>query len=214
VERLCVTVEGLGQQWAMVIVDTVARSIAGADENAAQSIGMFVQSCDKIKEIAGGTMLAVHHSGKDSSRGARGSNALLGALDTSIVVGKTEDVVTIAVQKQKDAEPIDDISFNMVSVPVGISDTSVVLERTDTPAVTPRRPQDLAPSQKRALTALRNLCADRGPRVAITEWHNAHIRDCPDTHASTRKTARDALVDNRYVVLADGLCWINKELEV
>ena len=213
VERLCVTVEGLGRQWAMVIVDTVARSIAGADENAAQSIGMFVQACDKVREIAGGTMLAVHHSGKDSTRGARGSNALLGALDTSILAAKLDDTLTINVQKQKDAEPIDDISFNMVSVPVGIADTSVVLERTDAPAKAAKRKKPLAVSQERALKSLRNLCADRGPRVAITEWHNAHVRDCPDTHPSTRNTARDALVDNGYVVLAEGLCWINKDLE-
>ena len=42
--------------------------------------------------------------------------------------------------------------------------------------------------------------------------HKAHERDCPDTHSSTRKTARDALVDGGFVVIADGICWINSEL--
>ena len=214
VARLVLTVEEMGREWALVIIDTVARAIAGADENAAQSIGMFVQSCDKVREAAGGTMLAVHHSGKDSSRGARGSNALLGALDTSVVVGKLDDVVTIKVEKQKDAEPIDEMSFNMVSVSVGVTDTSIVLERTDAPAARPKRKKPLAASHQRALTALQNLCAERGVRVPVSSWHEVHIRDCPDTSASTRATARDALVDNGYVVIADGVCWINKGEEV
>jgi hypothetical protein len=214
VARLVLTVEEMGREWALVIIDTVARAIAGADENAAQSIGMFVQSCDKVREAAGGTMLAVHHSGKDSSRGARGSNALLGALDTSVVVGKLDDVVTIKVEKQKDAEPIDEMSFNMVSVSVGVTDTSIVLERTDAPAARPKRKKPLAASHQRALTALQNLCAERGVRVPVSSWHEVHIRDCPDTSASTRATARDALVDNGYVVIADGVCWINKGEEI
>jgi RecA-family ATPase/5S rRNA maturation endonuclease (ribonuclease M5) len=212
VSRLVMTVEELGREWALVIIDTVARAIAGADENAAQSIGMFVQSCDRVRAAAGGTMLAVHHSGKDSSRGARGSNALLGALDTSIVVGKLDDVVTIKVEKQKDAEPIDEMSFNMVAIQVGVTDTSVVLERTDAPAHSPKRKKPPSVSQARALKALQNLCAERGVRVPITEWHKAHERDCPDTHKSTRKTARDALVDGGFVVISDGVCWINNDL--
>ena len=214
VARLVLTVEEMGREWALVIIDTVARAIAGADENAAQSIGMFVQSCDRVREAAGGTMLAVHHSGKDSSRGARGSNALLGALDTSVVVGKLDDVVTIKVEKQKDAEPIDEMSFNMVSVSVGVTDTSIVLERTDAPAARPKRKKPLAASHQRALTALQNLCAERGVRVPVSSWHEVHIRDCPDTSASTRATARDALVDNGYVIIADGVCWINKGEEI
>lgn len=212
VARLVLTVEEMGREWALVIVDTVARAIAGADENAAQSIGMFVQACDRVREAAGGAMLAVHHSGKDSSRGARGSNALLGALDTSIVVGKLDDVVTIKVEKQKDAEPIDEMSFNMVAIQVGVTDTSVVLERTDAPAARPKRKKPMAPSHQRALTALQNLCAERGVRVPVSSWHEAHERDCPDTHKSTRKTARDALVDGGFVVIADGVCWINNDL--
>ena len=212
VARLCLTVEEMGREWALVIVDTVARAIAGADENAAQSIGMFVQACDRVRGVAGGTMLAVHHSGKDSSRGARGSNALLGALDTSIVVGKLDDVVTIKVEKQKDAEPIDEMSFNMVSVQVGVTETSIVLERTDAPVAGPKRKKPMTPSHQRALTALQNLCAERGVRVPVSSWHEAHERDCPDTHRSTRSTARDALVDAGFVVIADGVCWVNNDL--
>ncbi len=212
VARLCHTIEEMGRQWSLVIIDTVARSIPGADENAAQSIGVFVQACDRVRETAGGTMLAVHHSGKDSSRGARGSNALLGALDTSLQVGKLEDVVTLRVEKQKDAEPIDQMDFDMVSVSVGVTDTSVVLKRTNAPLDAPRRKRPMAASQQRALTALQNLCAERGVRVPVSSWHDAHKLNCPDTHASTRASSRDSLVDDGYVVISDGICWINNDL--
>jgi hypothetical protein len=56
-------------------------------------------------------VLAVHHSGKDSDKGLRGSSSLLGAVDTSIAIKRTTgtEYIEVVVQKQKDvseAEPL------------------------------------------------------------------------------------------------------------
>ena len=97
----------------LIVVDTLARSFAGsgADENSATDMGMFIRSCDLLKEWFDCSVLAVHHSGKDVEKGLRGSSALLGAVDTSIAIKRTTgtEYVEIVVQKQKDvseAEPI------------------------------------------------------------------------------------------------------------
>ena len=87
IARLVATIEDIDQPFSLVIVDTVARAIAGAEENSSTDMGLFVAACDEIKALTGGALLAVHHAGKDSSRGARGS-ALLGRL-TSLMVGKS-----------------------------------------------------------------------------------------------------------------------------
>jgi RecA-family ATPase len=44
----------------------------------AAEISKFIDACDTIQCHTGGTMLAVHHSGKSGAQGARGSNSLLG----------------------------------------------------------------------------------------------------------------------------------------
>jgi len=88
----------------LIVLDTVSRSIAGMDENAQEAMTSFVRACDAIKAHAGGALLGVHHSGKDKDRGMRGSSVLLGAVDTAIRVTKSERIVTMEVEKQKDAE--------------------------------------------------------------------------------------------------------------
>jgi len=98
---------------SLIVVDTLARSFAGsgADENSATDMGMFIRSCDLLKEWFDCTVLAVHHSGKDSDKGLRGSSSLLGAVDTSIAIKRTTgtEYIEVIVQKQKDvseAEPV------------------------------------------------------------------------------------------------------------
>ena len=121
IARLVATIEDIDQPFSLVIVDTVARAIAGAEENSSTDMGLFVAACDEIKALTGGALLAVHHAGKDANRGARGSTALLGAVDTSLMVGKSEDIVVLRTEKQKDAEPLDDINLRMVTVAATIS---------------------------------------------------------------------------------------------
>ncbi len=98
-----------GSPIVLVVIDTVARAIPGADENSAQDMGRFVAAIEHIKSQVACHVHGVHHSGKDPDRGARGSSALLGAVDTMIRVTREEDQVTVAVEKQKDddeAKPI------------------------------------------------------------------------------------------------------------
>ena len=213
IARLVATIEDIDQPFSLVIVDTVARAIAGAEENSSTDMGLFVAACDEIKALTGGALLAVHHAGKDANRGARGSTALLGAVDTSLMVGKSEDIVVLRTEKMKDAEPMDDINLRMVTVSATISETSVVLERTDEK---PKKKKAWRPTgaQKRALQVFENLCVDRGSaKVRYSDWTAKMRSDMPDTPDSTKGSARDALIDNEWIISVDGVCWKNKELD-
>ena len=213
IARLVATIEDIDQPFSLVIVDTVARAIAGAEENSSTDMGLFVAACDEIKALTGGALLAVHHAGKDANRGARGSTALLGAVDTSLMVGKSEDIVVLRTEKMKDAEPLDDINLRMVTVSATISETSVVLERTDEK---PKKKKAWRPtgSIKRALQVFENLCVDRGsPKVRYSDWTAKMKSDMPDTPDSTKGSARDKLIEEEWIISVDGVCWKNKELD-
>lgn len=107
----------------LVVFDTVARSMAGGDENAARDMGLVVAAADRIRRETGATVLLIHHTGKDH-KDERGSSALRAAADTMVKVSREYANVEVVCDKQKDAEPFDPLAFALVS-----REESVVLER-------------------------------------------------------------------------------------
>lgn len=69
-----------------VAVDTVNAVTPGMDENSPQDWKAFLDNLRSISKSTKATILAVHHTGKDESRGMRGSNSSLASADTTILV--------------------------------------------------------------------------------------------------------------------------------
>lgn len=109
-------VERAGFAIGLVVIDTVSRAMAGAEENSQDAMSNFVAACDEIRRHAGGALLAVHHSGKDKEKGMRGSTVLLGGCDASIRLTKSDKIVTLKTEKQKDAEEAAPIYMEMRKV--------------------------------------------------------------------------------------------------
>lgn len=105
-DALISSIESAGIRPDIIVVDTAARAMLGLDENSAKDSSMFVASCDRLKRHFGATILVVHHSGKDGSKGARGSSNLPASFDTRFLVRAhgTARTVSITNEKQKDAE--------------------------------------------------------------------------------------------------------------
>lgn len=100
----------------LVVVDTVSRSIPGKDENSQDTMSLFIDACADIQSHCGGTVIGVHHSGKDNERGMRGSSVLLGGCDTAICITKVDEHTTLSVEKQKDGDQIDSVHFKMEGI--------------------------------------------------------------------------------------------------
>jgi AAA domain len=109
-----------GKPVRLIVIDTLARAMAGGDENSAQDMGAVVAIADSIRLATGANVCLVHHSGKDDSRGARGSNALLGAVDTEIRVDRDGLSRTATVKKQKDGQEGDSFDFKLETVDFGL----------------------------------------------------------------------------------------------
>ncbi len=108
--------EAEGTTIAMVVIDTVARAIPGADENSAQDMGRLVAAVEHIKAAVTCHVHGVHHSGKDPDRGARGSSALLGAVDTMVKITREGECITVSVEKQKDDEEAEPLTLHVEKV--------------------------------------------------------------------------------------------------
>jgi len=115
--------ERMGRKIVMIVVDTLARSFAG-DENSAKDIGAFINSCDRWRSgLDGATVLVVAHTGKDQTRGIRGSSAIKAACDFSYLVKKTEKLHSVLkCDKSKDGDEPEDMHFVFDRVPIGMQD--------------------------------------------------------------------------------------------
>ncbi|MCA7461426.1 helicase RepA family protein, partial [Escherichia coli] len=110
-----------GENVRLIVIDTLARCFGGNDENDSRDMGAFIQGCDAIKQATGATVLVVHHSGKDETKGARGSSAFRAALDAEYRISRENSEVTALVAactKMKDAEEPKESAYDLKSVEV------------------------------------------------------------------------------------------------
>ena len=110
-----------GVKVELIVLDTLARNFEG-DENNPDAMGKFIRGCDLLKEATNASILVVHHSGKDVSKGSRGSSALHCACDYefNVVYDKKNNLVTLRNTKQKDAPEAPDMVFNFQPVELDI----------------------------------------------------------------------------------------------
>lgn len=109
---------------ALIVIDTLARAMAGGDENASTDMGAFVRNVDAIRAATGAHLMVIHHTGKDKAKGARGHSSLRAATDTELEVerGSTMDGKpggTLTANKQRDMEGGTGLTFALRTVPLG-----------------------------------------------------------------------------------------------
>jgi AAA domain len=155
---------------ALIVIDTVSRALAGGNENAPDDMGGFVRSLDSIRDALHCHVAAVHHAGKDTSKGSRGHSLLHCAVDTEIEVTRAASgISTATVTKQRDL-PIDgQISFRLVPVELGRNDdgdpvTSCTIDHVDNFNV-PTKPGKLPDTARLALSQLQNCIADHAEKL-------------------------------------------------
>jgi hypothetical protein len=102
----------------LIVIDTLAASSPGADENAAKDMGKVIDHCKRLHHATGATVLLIHHSGKDESRGARGWSGLRAAADAEIEVNRYGVDRTATVTKLKDGEDGAKFAFRLVPVEI------------------------------------------------------------------------------------------------
>ncbi|MEH6629609.1 MAG: helicase RepA family protein [Halopseudomonas aestusnigri] len=119
--------------FGLLVIDTLNRSFGDGDENSQKDMSLFVKGCDQIRQRTGATVMVVHHTGKDGSRGARGSSVLPGAIDVQINLSRKSNggILRIECGKYKDGPHFEPMEFDFtpidISQEVGEPASSVVL---------------------------------------------------------------------------------------
>jgi hypothetical protein len=178
---------------AMIVVDTLARAMAGGDENAPEVMGTAIKTADLLRARTGAHVCLIHHTGK-AENGARGHSSLRAALDTEIEVTGIDGVRTATVRKQRDLPTGATVSFSLKPVVIGSNPldgenvSSCVVEYTDAPASARR-----APNGKRQSQLLRLLENEHAAGNAV--WSDSEVRRLARERLGMhRNSAREALL--------------------
>ncbi|MEM8617859.1 MAG: helicase RepA family protein, partial [Pseudomonadota bacterium] len=163
------------EAFGLIVVDTLARAIAGADENTARDMGQFVGNLDRLREITGAHVLVVHHSGKNEDAGARGSSALKAAVDTELSLTSERE---LKAAKQRDMEIPEPIYLQLEGVTLGMSAegdpvTSAVAVLSDGPS---KRAKPLKGRNEVGMQALCEALRKHGQRLSGENYPGN--RDC------------------------------------
>ncbi|OFC61021.1 hypothetical protein BAE30_06290 [Acidithiobacillus caldus] len=199
IERL-----GIGPRW--VAVDTLARHLLG-DESSARDMAEFFAVIDDLRAQFHCGFLIVHHTARGTDR-ARGSTAILGAMDKELTVARAEDgSISLRATKVKDGQEWGPLWFKLNGVKVGFDTEtqedvwSAVLVPTDSPEDAPDENEEHVLVTLRGLydRARENLAESGGkgaPRVSAAELKGA-VR-LPKT--SFYRARKQLLEDGRLIL--------------
>lgn len=112
----------------LIIVDTFAQVTPGGNENSGEHVGRALAHCKGLNKALGAMVMLVHHSGKDTSKGARGWSGLRAAADVEIEVVKTRSGRAARVAKQKDGDDNGEWGFDLEVVHVGMDEDGDVID--------------------------------------------------------------------------------------
>lgn len=106
----------------LIIVDTLAQTTPGGNENAGEDMGRALANLKTLRRLTGGMVLLVHHSGKDTTRGARGWSGLKAAADVEIEITRLESCRVAKLSKSKDDLDGVEFGFTLDVVDIGMDE--------------------------------------------------------------------------------------------
>jgi hypothetical protein len=218
----------------LIIIDTFNKGIAmgGGDENTAKDQNLVAANLQQIQDMLTDIHVAlIGHTGKDESRGARGSNAHLGDVDMMVQLSVAENVRTAAIVKINDGVESVLTRFQMTPVTLGRDEdgdpitAAIVSDEVPTAGRT-----GLNKTQRRAMQLLEAaLAADGEPApttakypkgvtvVPVERWRDHCIRGGLSPGATTESARRafrravEDLIALRWIGVWNERVWIISE---
>jgi hypothetical protein len=210
----------------LLIIDTLARSAPGMDENGPEDMGAYVGAVDRIRLDLGMAVVVVHHAGKDIARGARGHGALKAAADCELMIADHQ----VSVEKLRDGATGAAIRFTLHPVELGLDQdgdpiTACWVEYADEANARRGKPVRISPTTQIGCDALREAVRDHGERLPATsslpegrtactveQWRAKFYARTADREAESRKKAfqraKDDLMARKIIGAWETRVWI------
>lgn len=188
----------------LVVIDTLAATTPGANENSGEDMGRFLAHCKAIHEATGALVVAVHHAGKDSSKGARGWSGVRAAADVEIEITRQGDDREAKVTKQKDGADAGRYPFKLKTIELGPDAdgelvTSCTVDQVDAAQARPKKRKQPSRNQAIVLAAAIEV-ADLSGSAAVSDVVAEAVRrmasKVDDKGQDRRKEAAQAALES------------------
>jgi len=130
-----------GVRPAMIVIDTLARSMGRLDENSAKDAGRFVDLAEALSERFDCLVLVVAHCGLNGEKRTRGSGAFDAGIDREWFASGNKKTLTVTLECMKDKDgPREDTKVYLrgekIDLP-GVEHGSLVFRAIDKPTAEP-----------------------------------------------------------------------------
>ena len=204
----------------VIIIDTLAQTTPGANENAGEDMGKALGYCKRIHEVTGALVLLIHHSGKDATKGARGWSGVRAACDAELEVVRGEGGRALRLTKNKDGEDGLEWGFDLEVVQIGVDEdldpiTSCVVIETAMPVIGAGAVRKLGPVEKIINAVVQEFAVAQSSGIEVAQVLAEAVKrmDPPedrkrDTRKQRARRALEALCngDDAPYYLGDDAC--------
>jgi hypothetical protein len=198
----------------IVVVDTLTAAAPSADQNNQKDMGTVIDHCRAIRDVTGAMIFWIHHSGKDPSKGSRGSSAIPAAVDCELEITALAHNRQAEITKLRDGETGAIFPFMLRQVVLGTDEdgepiTSCVVDHLPTEAERPRRVTSRQPqgaNQKIVWKAFQELCGITGETTvgelcAVAAKSMTTTEGKRDTRPQRVRCAIEALGADDFLIL-------------
>lgn len=111
----------------LVVLDTLAMSMTGYDENSNRDMGIFVDKCKDLRDEFGCAVLIVHHTTKEGIW-ERGGGALRAACDVVVRLSADDDLIRCEIEKNKEGAKPPYTYLKLLQVALDSQDSCVLID--------------------------------------------------------------------------------------
>lgn len=181
-----------GDVLGLIVIDTLAASMPGGDENSGKDMSALLSNVQRIGAATDAFVLVVAHTGKDEARGLRGWSGQFAGADTVIMLSREKGAALTfgEIDKQKDGEAGRRFAFGADEVVIGEDEdgaaiTSLILTYEDAESAKQGRTKRDIPAR---LTFILDVA-----RSLIEAGHFEAVVGVPDMPAGVKALPRAAL---------------------
>lgn len=174
----------------LIVLDTLARTMLGGDENSTKDMSRYALGCEQIQLAFDCTVLVVHHMGKNG-RDPRGSSVVHGNFDVIVRLTKADDLLMIECYKTKDAEDFKTHYKSPIEIELPDNEKSLVL--VDAELVVDDDSDKLTQNQTTVLTLLAQ------PVYLQDGLSFSEIKEQTDMQNSSLARVLSSLLTRKYV---------------
>lgn len=211
------------EPYDLIVMDTFAQVMSGADENNGMDVGIALAECKRIARRCDAMVLLVHHSGKDASKGSRGHSSIKAACDVEIKVERSNDTRSITTSKMKDGVEGVGYLFKLHTVILGEDEdgddiTSCIVEFTGAGQAKPEAKKKTGANELAFLDALHNVFGLSDEKAGV-ETARVQAEFCAQFDPSKRqsyknqafKRAMETLLEKGAIFEENGSLFLSAE---